>query len=256
MRRQQSSGCFGQGVTFGQRGLGVKHINAGCGKVAPFQRGGQGSIIHNRAAGTVDEYGMLLHQRQLICTDQVAGLCVGRHMQRNDIAALQQLFQRYIFNPQIQSFLSDRAGLGDHFGAKGGEKACGIQADCAGAYNAHGTAGDLGTTDGHAAAAAGAVAFVKVTQTADGQTQCQLCYGRIGIAGSITDGDSFFLASIQTNMVDAGKGNIQQLQFGADAMTEVGSGVLAMITASLSPIRACCSAGLVVLVSKLTKVWP
>ncbi|MNC22481.1 hypothetical protein D3C75_704830 [compost metagenome] len=90
-----SGGQVQQRLVEGDR-LVAQHIERSASNLPGLQGVDQVGLVDHGAARSVDQHGVMLHPGQLLATDQVPGLCGQRAVDRDHIAAAQQLLQRQV----------------------------------------------------------------------------------------------------------------------------------------------------------------
>ncbi len=74
--------------------LSLVDIESSAPEVAPGQRFRQGPLVHDRAAGDVDQDGLLFHQPQLFPRKQMTGRRIQGGVDRNDVRCSEELVER------------------------------------------------------------------------------------------------------------------------------------------------------------------
>ena len=83
-------------------------VEAGAGDLAGRERGVQGLLVDESAAGDVDDVRRRLHHRELLGADHAGRLGRLRHVDRDEVALLEQLVEGQQLDPELL-----RAGAGD-----------------------------------------------------------------------------------------------------------------------------------------------
>ena len=170
--------------------------------------------VHNRAARSIQQDCVFLHQRDFLFTNQTLCFIIQRHMQGNDIAHLQHILQRQIFDACTLHLRLYGSAVRNNLAAESLCDFCNLAADGTCADNTEGFTEQLAANQTCLCAflTANRITRRDISQNGDCQTECQFCNGICGIACRIADADAFFLAEIHINMVYTCECNGKQLQ--------------------------------------------
>jgi len=137
MRRADHVGQVEQRVV-GCR-LHLEHIQCSASHLTGFQRRDQGRLVDQTATGAVDDADTALGLGKVFRRQDVAGLVGQRHMQRDEIGAVQQLVQLDLGDPQSHgAFVRQKRVIGDHLHLQPDSAVADDATDIAGPDNAQG----------------------------------------------------------------------------------------------------------------------
>ncbi len=199
-------------------GLDLEHVEAGAGDMAGLDGLGKRRLVHETAAGAVDDANARLGLGQRLGIEDVAGLVGKRHMQRDEIGLRQQLVELDLLHAHLLGpFLGKEGVVGQnaHLEADGARADDG--ADIAGADDAERLAGDLDAHELRLLPLAGLGRGVRGRKLAgDGEHQRDGVLGggdRVA-EGRVHDDDAAARGGRDIHIVDADAGAADDLEVG------------------------------------------
>ena len=183
----------------------------------PMQGISQGSAVHHRAAGRVNEQSAWLHAGDHLGADQPLRLSSGRHMKAYDVALGHHLFQAPVPDAQLQGLLLLGAAVCDDLAAKRPGQHRHTQANGTGAHNAEGLAGQLKAHQPclGAAMACRPIAGGNAPGQPQNQPKHQLRHRRGGISGAVAHQNAPLPAHLHGDVIHAGERHADHLQAAA-----------------------------------------
>ena len=214
MRREDAVLGVDKGVAGRNRRLHVEDVDTGTGELVIVERLGQGIVVHDGAASTVDKDGAVLHLSELLGTKALArGVVIGQ-VQAHDIGLGKQLLERDLLDTGLGRLGMLVAGIAQHAGSKGLKEATRGAADLAAAHDAYGLAADLGAhkTGARLAGANGGIGSTHLAQYIDGKAKGKLGHAHVGVAGTVAHLNTALAAGGKPHVIDAGKGDGDHLE--------------------------------------------
>ena len=121
-----------------------EHVERRASHMAGFQQLGQGDLIDKTATGTVDDAHAFLGLLKVFLGQDVAGAVGQRHVQGDEIGALEQLVKFDLFHTDFCGALFGQEGIvGDHFHFQAEGAVADDAADVAGADHAQSLGGQF-----------------------------------------------------------------------------------------------------------------
>ena len=124
--------------------FGFEHVQRGAGDVFRFDGVSQRNLVHQTAAGAVDDAHTRLGLRQRLPRQDVAGRVGQRRVQRNDVGARQQRVQLRLLHAKIERpLLRQIRIISQHLHVQPNCSVCNDRADIAATDQPQGLAGEL-----------------------------------------------------------------------------------------------------------------